>query len=78
MSGIEERGYRSMVEAQGDPQIDTWAADLFIDFAKRLGVGTAVAAFCNVTGMGEDAITKPERRLGRNQDRVFLEEPVIW
>ena len=25
--------YREMVEAQGDEQIDRWAADLFIDFA---------------------------------------------
>jgi hypothetical protein len=51
LSAIEERGYRTMVEAQGDQQIDTWAADLFIDFAKRLGVGNAIAAFCRVTGL---------------------------
>ena len=51
MSAIEERGYRAMVEAQGDQQIDTWAADLFIDFAKRMGVGTAIAAFCDVAGL---------------------------
>ena len=51
MSAIEERGYRTMVEAQNDQQVDTWAADLFIDFAKRLGVGTAIAAFCDVTGL---------------------------
>jgi hypothetical protein len=48
---IEERGYREMVEAQGDQQIDTWAADLFIDFAKRMGVGTAIAAFCAVSDL---------------------------
>jgi hypothetical protein len=47
----EERSYRRMVEAQSDQQIDTWAADLFIDFAKRKGVGTAIAAFCAVTGL---------------------------
>ena len=51
MSAIEERGYREMVEAQGDQQIDTWAADLFIDFAKRMGVGTAIAAFCDVADL---------------------------
>ena len=51
MSAIEERGYREMVEAQGDQQIDTWAADLFIDFAKRMGVGTAIAAFCAAAGL---------------------------
>jgi len=34
-----------MVSAQSDEQIDRWAADLFIDFAKRIGVGTAIAAF---------------------------------
>ena len=51
MSAIEERGYRTMVEAQNDQQIDTWAADLFIDFAKRIGVGTAIAAFCAVTDL---------------------------
>jgi hypothetical protein len=51
VSAIDERGYREMVEAQGDPQIDTWAADLFVDFAKRMGVGTAIAAFCSVAGL---------------------------
>ena len=51
MTVSEERTYRSMVEAQSDQQIDTWAADLFIDFAKRKGVGTAIAAFCVVTGL---------------------------
>ena len=51
MSAIEERGYRTMVEAQNDQQIDTWAADLFIDFAKRMGVGTAIEAFCRATGL---------------------------
>lgn len=43
--------YRTMVAAQSDDQIDTWAADLFIDFAKRKGVGTAIAAFCDVAGI---------------------------
>ncbi|MGZ6372688.1 MAG: hypothetical protein ACXWL8_04760 [Candidatus Limnocylindria bacterium] len=51
MSAAEERTYRSMVEAQTDQQIDTWAADLFIDFAKRMGVGTAIAAFCAVADL---------------------------
>lgn len=51
MSEIEEKGYRDMVVAQDDAQVDTWAADLFIDFAKRMGVGTAIAAFCRVTGL---------------------------
>ncbi len=51
MRATEERTYRDMVEAQGDPQIDTWAADLFIDFAKRKGVGTAIGAFCTVADL---------------------------
>ena len=51
MSEIEETGYREMVAAQDDGQIDTWAADLFIDFAKRLGVGNAIEAFCRATGL---------------------------
>ena len=51
MSEIEETGYREMVAAQDDAQIDTWAADLFIDFAKRMGVGNAIAAFCRATGL---------------------------
>ena len=51
MSTTEERGYRSMVEAQFDQQIDTWAADLFVDFAKRRGVGTAISAFCSIAGL---------------------------
>ena len=51
MSAIEERTYRRMVEAQGDQQIDTWASDLFIDFAKRKGVGIAIGAFCAVADL---------------------------
>lgn len=53
MSEIKEQGYRDMVVAQADAQLDTWAADLFIDFAKRMGVGTAIAAFCAVTDLDE-------------------------
>lgn len=51
MSATEATEYREMVSAQSDDQIDTWAADLFIDFAKRRGVGTAIAAFCEVAGL---------------------------
>jgi hypothetical protein len=51
VSEIEEKGYREMVVAQDDAQVDTWAADLFIDFAKRIGVGTAIEAFCRATGL---------------------------
>jgi hypothetical protein len=51
VSEIEETGYREMVAAQDDAQVDTWAADLFIDFAKRLGVGNAIAAFCRATSL---------------------------
>jgi hypothetical protein len=51
VSEIEEQGYRDMVVAQDDAQVDTWAADLFIDFAKRLGVGQAIEAFCRATGL---------------------------
>jgi hypothetical protein len=51
VSEVEESGYRAMVSEQDDAQIDTWAADLFIDFAKRLGVGNAIAAFCRATGL---------------------------
>jgi hypothetical protein len=58
---VEEKGYRDMVAAQSDAQVDTWAADLFIDFAKRLGVGTAIEAFCRAAGL--DA---------RGFQRVFL------
>jgi len=51
VSEIEEQPYREMVEAQDNAQIDTWAADLFIDFAKRLGVGQAIAAFSEAAGL---------------------------
>ena len=53
MSEIEEKGYRTMVAEQDDAQVDTWAADLFIDFAKRIGVGTAIAAFCRASGLDD-------------------------
>lgn len=51
MSEIEETGYRTMVTEQDDAQVDTWAADLFIDFAKRIGVGAAIAAFSRAAGL---------------------------
>jgi hypothetical protein len=51
VSEIEEQPYRDMVESQDDAQIDTWAADLFVDFAKRLGVGQAIAAFSEAAGL---------------------------
>jgi hypothetical protein len=51
VSEIEEQPYHEMVEAQEDAQIDTWAADLFVDFAKRLGVGQAIAAFSEAAGL---------------------------
>jgi hypothetical protein len=51
VSEVEEKGYRAMVAEQGDTQVDAWAADLFIDFAKRMGVGTAIDAFCGATGL---------------------------
>jgi hypothetical protein len=61
VSEVEEGPYREMIEAQDDAQIDTWAADLFVDFAKRLGVGRAIAAFCDATRMD-----------GRAFQRAFL------
>ena len=50
---IDEREYRTMLEEQDDTQVNTWAADLFIDFAKRLGVGNAIAAFSGAAGLDE-------------------------
>jgi hypothetical protein len=47
----EAQPYREMVAAQRDEQIDTWAADLFMDFAKRRGVGRAIAAFSRAAGL---------------------------
>lgn len=51
MSEVDERSYREMVAAQDESQVNVWAADLFIDFAKRLGVGRAIGAFCSATGL---------------------------
>ncbi|HJT63205.1 MAG TPA: hypothetical protein VJ839_00340 [Candidatus Limnocylindria bacterium] len=61
MDLTEEQPYREMASAQTDDQIDTWAADLFIDFAKRRGVGTAIAAFNHAAGLDS-----------RGFQRVFL------
>ena len=51
MSDVDVGEYRQMVEAQDDTQVDTWAADLFVDFAKRMGVGNAIAAFSAAAGL---------------------------
>ena len=53
MSRVDEREYREMVSQQDAAQVDAWAGDLFMDFAKRLGVGRAIAAFCKATGLDE-------------------------
>jgi hypothetical protein len=53
MSDVDEAGYREMVAAQDAAQVDTWAADLFMDYAKRMGVGTAIASFRRATGLDE-------------------------
>lgn len=53
MTETDERAYREMVSEQTDEQIDYWSGDLFIDFAKRRGVGTAIAAFCAASGIDE-------------------------
>ena len=53
MQATNAADYREMVQAQSDEQVDHWAADLFIDFAKRRGVGTAIAAFCRAAGLDE-------------------------
>jgi hypothetical protein len=57
----DQQSYREMVSAQTDEQIDHWAADLFIDFAKRRGVGTAIAAFQSAASLDS-----------RGFQRVFL------
>jgi hypothetical protein len=51
VSEVDEAPYREMLEAQDDAQLDTWAADLIVDFAKRLGVGNAIAAFSRAAGV---------------------------
>lgn len=51
MNLTEAQSYREMVAGQSDEQIDIWAADLFMDFAKRRGVGTAIAAFSRAAGL---------------------------
>ncbi|HEX2765771.1 MAG TPA: hypothetical protein VHR55_03925 [Candidatus Limnocylindria bacterium] len=53
MSETDAREYREMIEGQDDAQIDAWAADLIVDFAKRMGVGRAIAAFMEATGLDE-------------------------
>jgi hypothetical protein len=61
VSAIDDQEYREMVAVQSDEQIDTWAADLFREFALRRGVGNAIAAFCSAAGLEE-----------RGFQRVFL------
>ncbi|HEX6139741.1 MAG TPA: hypothetical protein VF013_04660 [Candidatus Limnocylindria bacterium] len=53
MTDTAATAYRDMVAEQSDDQIDRWSADLIVDFAKRMGVGTAIAAFCRAAGLDE-------------------------
>jgi hypothetical protein len=66
----DAKGYRRMVSAQSDDQIDRWAADLFIDFAKRIGVGTAIAAFCRAAGLDAKGFQRAFL-VGGGPDRVI-------
>ena len=66
----DAKGYRGIVSAQSDEQIDRWAADLFIDFAKRMGVGTAIAAFCRAAGLDAKAFQRAFL-VGGGPDRVI-------
>jgi len=61
MSEVDAGSYREMVAAQDEQQVDAWAADLFMDYAKRMGVGTAIASFRKAAGLDE-----------RGFQRVFL------
>jgi hypothetical protein len=77
MGGLEEpvnegdaKEYREMVSAQTDEQIDRWAADLFMDFAKRIGVGTAIAAFCRAAGLDAKGFQRAFL-VGGGPDRVI-------
>jgi hypothetical protein len=51
VSETDVAAYRKMIEEQNDAQVDAWAADLFVDFAKRMGVGTAIDAFSRAAGL---------------------------
>ena len=51
MNEGEAAEYREMVSEQSDQQVDHWAADLFVDFAKRMGVGTAISSFNRIAGL---------------------------
>ncbi len=56
--GIDPTEYRHMLEQQDATQVNAWAADLFIDFAKRLGVGNAIAAFSTTAGLDARAFQR--------------------
>src|SRR5688500_10353612 len=51
VSEIDANGYRAMVAAQNGAQVDTRAAHLVIDFAKRRSVGQAIDPFCAAAGL---------------------------
>jgi hypothetical protein len=53
VSETDASEYRDMIEGQDDAQIDAWSADLFVDFAKRMGVGRAIAAFQEAAGIDQ-------------------------
>jgi hypothetical protein len=61
--------YRKMVTAQSDDQVDRWAADLFMDFAKRKGVGQAIGAFNRAAGLDAKSFQRAFL-VGGGPDRV--------
>lgn len=69
VSDVESGEYREMVAGQSDEQIDTWAADLFREFALRRGVGNAIAAFCSAARIDDRGFQRAFL-VGGGPDRV--------
>ena len=58
MSDSDPAPYRDMVAAQSDSQVDAWASDLFVDFAKRRGVGSAISGFCRAAALDQQGFQR--------------------
>jgi hypothetical protein len=56
--------YRERLRAQSDEQLDTWAAELLRDVAKRRGVARVVADVQKTARLNEDALKRVYARGG--------------
>jgi hypothetical protein len=78
--------YRARLADQSDAQIDTWAAELMRDVAKRRGIVRVVEDFCRTANLSEQEFERvfasgggPPATVGHDADgRLIVPAVALW